>query len=65
MGQKERWPFGNCGHVIAKKERADSCWANETVATHEGPLGRKEKGGSHKKVTPRELRIQYEQSNSC
>jgi hypothetical protein len=62
MGQQEGWPFGNSAQVIAKKERADSCWANETVTTHEGPLGRKEKSGRHKQVAPRQLRKQYERA---
>jgi hypothetical protein len=43
VGEEERRPFGNRGHLIAKEGRDHSCWAKATVTTHESALGCKEK----------------------
>jgi len=43
VGEEERWPFGNPGHLIAKEGWDYSCWAKATVTTHESALGCKEK----------------------
>ena len=43
MGEEERWPFSNRGHLIATEGWDHSCWAKATVTTHESALGCKDR----------------------